>query len=120
MRYYLFFNNQQIGPMTREQLKFYNVNADSQVRDENTADWRALLFYPELMELYGPQANAKTTPPVSPQSFQPYQPNTYTIDPPRGYKKGSNAWIWWIVGIIVVVPVLLTIIYVLLFVLATL
>lgn len=120
MRYYIFINGQQIGPMTSEQMQYYNVNSDTQVRDENSSEWRALLFYPDLMQLYGPSASRNVIPGQQSysQPVQSCQPQPYTINPPQGYKKSSNAWVWWIVGIVVGLPLLFFILYFLLMVLA--
>lgn len=50
MVYYIMYQGQVTGPMTREQMAAYNVTADTQV-SANGGDWRPLYTYPELMEI---------------------------------------------------------------------
>lgn len=49
MQYYIQFNGQSIGPMTKEQLLSYGVTRDTLV-SANGGDWCPLYNYPELME----------------------------------------------------------------------
>lgn len=49
--WYLVFNGQNIGPMTKEELIAYNPTSDSLVWKEGMANWEALSTIPELMEL---------------------------------------------------------------------
>lgn len=103
MKLYIFVNNQQIGPMTIEQLRFYNVNSDTQVRDESCPDWKSLMYYPELMEVYGPNArgNVQCCPqPVRPATPAPVYP-----------KKNDNSWVIWLVAVVVGLPILGGILY---------
>lgn len=51
MEYYLFYNNQTVGPMSAEQLVSYGVDENSQVSADG-GEWRPLYTYPELMEVY--------------------------------------------------------------------
>ena len=49
--WYLIYNGQQIGPMTKENLLAYNPTSDSKVWREGMADWQPIYTIPELMEL---------------------------------------------------------------------
>ncbi|MBP3299359.1 MAG: DUF4339 domain-containing protein [Muribaculaceae bacterium] len=48
-QWYIMFNNQQVGPMSVEQLKAYNLNANTQVWTEGMAQWAPVYSIPELM-----------------------------------------------------------------------
>lgn len=50
MVYYIMYQGNVTGPMTKEQMLAYNVNKDTMV-SANGGEWRALYTYPELMEL---------------------------------------------------------------------
>ncbi len=105
MKYYIFVNNQQIGPMTMQQLRYYNVNTDTKVRDENTADWKALLYYPELMQVYGPNATVNVAA-EEPQRIvvTPTPAEPLYCYPQR--KKDSNSWIIWLIAVMVGLPII--------------
>lgn len=105
MKYYIFVNNRQIGPMTLQQLRYYNVTSDTQVRDENTADWKALMYYPELMQVYGPNAGVSVST-APPQIVTPAPAPTYY--PPR---KSDNGWIVWLIAVLVGLPVIGFVLY---------
>lgn len=49
MEYYIQFNGQTIGPMTKEQIGAYRVTRDTPV-SANGGDWKPLFTYPELMQ----------------------------------------------------------------------
>ncbi len=49
MQYYINLNGRNIGPMTREQMMAYPVDANTQVSKEGGA-WAPLYTYPELMQ----------------------------------------------------------------------
>ena len=49
MIYYIMYQGNVTGPMTKEQVKAYNVTQDTMV-SANGGDWRPLYTYPELME----------------------------------------------------------------------
>ncbi len=49
MEYYIQFNGQTIGPMTKEQIGAYGVTRDTPV-SANGGDWKPLFTYPELMQ----------------------------------------------------------------------
>lgn len=70
MRYYIIYNGQQVGPMTREQLLSYGLNPNSSVWTEGMPQWVPAYTIPELMEIM-PAAteSAGTVPP-------PYSVNT--------------------------------------------
>lgn len=65
--YYIIYNGQQVGPMTREQLLAYGLNPNSQVWRKGTADWAPAYTIPELMEVISKNANA-AQPPQTPYS----------------------------------------------------
>lgn len=64
MQYYITINGQVIGPMTREQVAAYPVNADTQVSREG-GPWAPLYTYPELMELVRGTMNTASAAEVS-------------------------------------------------------
>lgn len=49
--WYIIYNGQQVGPMTKEQLLSYDLNSQSKVWREGMADWADAFTIPELMEL---------------------------------------------------------------------
>ncbi len=53
MNYYLYIQDQVIGPMTASQLGAYDVKPDTQVSTDEGQTWRPLYAYPELMTMYG-------------------------------------------------------------------
>lgn len=109
MKYYIFVNAQQIGPMTIDQLKYYNVNSDTQVRSESCADWKALMYYPELMQVYGPNAKNFSKCPPEIQTVCTQTPSTPTVY----RKKEDNSWIIWLIAVLVGMPIVGFILYVL-------
>ncbi len=56
MNYFIMFDGQVIGPMSKEQLIAYGVNPQTQVCEGKDGQWRPLYTYPELMELLPAQA----------------------------------------------------------------
>lgn len=48
--YYIQFNGQTVGPMSKEQLSAYPVTPQTMVSADG-GDWRPLYSYPELMEV---------------------------------------------------------------------
>lgn len=50
MNYYIALNGQTVGPMTREQVFAYPVNAQTMISKDGGA-WLPLMQYPELMQL---------------------------------------------------------------------
>lgn len=63
MNYSILLNGSPVGPMTKEQMMAYPVNANTQV-SKNGGPWAPLYTFPELMELcnrngggYGVAAN---------------------------------------------------------------
>ena len=48
--WYIVFNNQQIGPMSAEQMKSYHVTPDTLVWRNGETEWRPIYSYPELMQ----------------------------------------------------------------------
>lgn len=64
MNYYIIYNGQQVGPMSREQLLSYGLNPDSQVWAEGMPQWVPAYTVPELMEIMPPAAGRAQTPPT--------------------------------------------------------
>lgn len=52
--WYIVYNGQQVGPMTKEQLVGYGLNARSKVWREGMTDWADACTIPELMSLISP------------------------------------------------------------------
>lgn len=103
MQYYIFYKGQQIGPMSIGQLRLYKVDLNTQVRDEITEEWKALMFYPELMQLYGPKPTARpAVPPRYVGHFRQQRSDTATDD---------NRWVIWLVVAILMVPVFSIVFY---------
>lgn len=50
MHYYLTVNGQSVGPMTKEQIFSYPVDANTPVSKDGGA-WQPLFSYPELMQM---------------------------------------------------------------------
>lgn len=64
MKYYITYNGQQVGPMTREQLLSYGLNPNSQVWAEGMPQWVPAYTVPELMEIMPPAAGQTQTAPT--------------------------------------------------------
>lgn len=71
MKYYIIYNGQQVGPMTREQLLSYGLNPNSQVWTEGMPQWVPAYTVPELMEIMPPAAEPAQCPPAygQPQGY---------------------------------------------------
>lgn len=52
-KYYLYINDQVVGPMSAQQLGAYNVNPNTQVSTDEGQNWKPLYSFPELMSVYG-------------------------------------------------------------------
>lgn len=50
MTYYIYFNGQQIGPMSAAQIFSYPVDSQTQV-SKNGGQWQPLYCFPELMQM---------------------------------------------------------------------
>lgn len=59
--WYIVFNGQQVGPMSKDQLSSYGLNPQSKVWKEGMPDWVDAYTQPELMEIM-PQANPSPAP----------------------------------------------------------
>lgn len=61
-KWFILYNGQQVGPMTKEQLLHYGLNPNSQVWREGMPAWVAVYTLPELMSMLpaGPQPNGPT------------------------------------------------------------
>lgn len=49
--WYIAYNGQTVGPMTKEQLMAYHITPNTQVWREGMTQWQAVYTIPELMEL---------------------------------------------------------------------
>lgn len=49
MQYYIMVDGMQIGPMTIDQMRAYNVTEKTPVRMNEAEEWRPLFTFPELM-----------------------------------------------------------------------
>lgn len=65
--WYIIFNGQQVGPMSKEQLMSYDLNAQSKVWREGMPQWVDAFTVPELMQFINRSQGA------SPQPQQSYQ-----------------------------------------------
>lgn len=68
--YHIVYNGQQVGPMSKEQLKLYGLEPNSQIWCKGMANWAPAYTVPELMEVIN---GAKQQAPQSPYQ-QPQQP----------------------------------------------
>lgn len=50
-KWFILYNGQQVGPMTKEQLLHYGLNPNSQVWREGMPAWVAAYTLPELMSM---------------------------------------------------------------------
>lgn len=71
--WYIVYNGQQVGPMTKEQLLSYGLNSQSKVWREGMTEWADVFTIPELMELCsGPTQCAAPAPqPATAPAQQP-------------------------------------------------
>lgn len=51
MMYYIMYNNQQMGPMPKEQLRNYGLNPQSMIWAEGMPNWAAAFTVPEIAEM---------------------------------------------------------------------
>lgn len=73
--WYIVFNNQQIGPMSAEQMKSYHVTPDTLVWRNGETEWRPIYSYPELMQaLSNPGAGYPGPGPVGGPAVPPGAP----------------------------------------------
>lgn len=70
MRYYIVYNGQQVGPMSREQLLAYGLKPESQVWADGMPQWVPAYTVPELMEIM-PPAGAPDAPTTAPGCATP-------------------------------------------------
>lgn len=66
MRYYIIYNGQQIGPMSREQLLSYGLNPNSSVWTEGMPQWVPAYTVPDLMEIMPQECAANPGTPAPP------------------------------------------------------
>lgn len=73
--WYIVFNNQQIGPMSAEQMKSYHVTPDTLVWRNGETEWRPIYSYPELMQALSTPGTPNYTPgPVGGPTVAPGAP----------------------------------------------
>lgn len=68
-KWYLLYEGQRVGPMTKENLLAYKPTKDTQVWCEGMEQWQPIYTIPELMEMISggvPQPVVKPTPGVQP------------------------------------------------------
>lgn len=63
-QWYILYNGQQVGPMTKEQLLSYGLNPNSQVWTTGMPQWAAAYTIPELMSMINPTAGTQATNPT--------------------------------------------------------
>ena len=51
MQYYITINGRTVGPMSAQQLMYYDIDSNTPVSRDGS-DWAPMFTYPELMELY--------------------------------------------------------------------
>lgn len=66
--WYLVYNNQQIGPMSAQQLLSYNINPDTLVWRKGMTEWAPVYTLPELMQLIN---NRGPVPPSARPTYNP-------------------------------------------------
>lgn len=77
MKYYIIYNGQQVGPMTREQLLSYGLNPNSSVWTEGMPQWVPAYTLPDLMEIM-PHENAATRANTPPPPYCGVPAQSYT------------------------------------------
>lgn len=63
-QWYILYNGQQVGPMTKEQLLSYGLNPNSQVWTTGMPQWAPVYTIPELMSMINPAGVPRTTNPT--------------------------------------------------------
>lgn len=69
--WYLFYNGQNVGPMTKENLMAYNPTKETLIWKEGWSQWRPLYTEPELLAMLEVH-NQPQFPPPPPQYQQKY------------------------------------------------
>lgn len=70
--WYIIFNGEKIGPMSKENILAYQPTPDTKVWTDGMPDWQPLYTVPELMELLnGPQQPMPPQHPVGGPSVAP-------------------------------------------------
>lgn len=71
--WYIIYNGQQVGPMSKENLRAYNPTGETKVWREGMTDWQPIYTVPELMELiqgmpptHAVHSHPGTVPPSTP------------------------------------------------------
>lgn len=80
--YHIVYNGQQVGPMSKEQLKLYGLEPNSQIWCKGMANWAPAYTVPELMEVInGPQQPQQPRPAYQQPAYQqPQQPQQPVLD----------------------------------------
>lgn len=75
-KWFILYNGQQVGPMTKEQLLHYGLNPNSQVWREGMPAWVAVYTLPELMSMLPQKYSPPRLWPIYPQSQYPKSKTT--------------------------------------------
>lgn len=51
MKYFILYNGNEIGPMTKEEMMAYDIDDNTQVRTDMSQRWAPLMNYPELKQM---------------------------------------------------------------------
>lgn len=86
--WYLVYEGQRVGPMSKENLLAYRPTPDTQVWCEGMEQWQPLYTIPELMEMLN--GGPKTTTPVPSPTV--YQQNSYGQSPYGQTTHGQNPY----------------------------
>lgn len=72
--WYIVYNGQNIGPMTKENLLAYHPTRDTLVWKEGMPNWQPLYMVPELMELINGYPSSPNMPPYPGAAMPPQTP----------------------------------------------
>lgn len=88
-QWYIIFNGQSVGPMSKEQLKSYDINPQSKVWCEGMSQWAEAFTVPELMQMINNQTYPQSEQPQRPYQQQPYQQpqQPYQQQPQQPYQQ---------------------------------
>ena len=102
MVYYIMYQGQVTGPMSKEQMMAYGVNRDTMVSADG-GEWRALYTYPELMEILATASPASVGAGVQRQMgfFEAIKTVLGKYADFSGRAQRSEFW-WWNLGYAIV------------------
>ncbi len=89
MQYYIVYNGQQVGPFTKEQLRAYNINAQTPVWYDGLPDWTPAVQIPDLIDILTP------TPPPFASAPQPTPQYTAPAQDPQQYLAPPASHLAW-------------------------